>query len=452
MTTTSHSHQHDHPRLRLSLRFPFTVLASIFLAILPLSTPWADSVFVAFRSGDDGGLARVVLGADGAPDAATVLFRAPSFRDAAKLCISGDGRRAVLNAETESSGEPNLALLDLQASAGTPPILVTLDFLPEEHRIWRDRAFVGGKDGHLVAIDLASGRITHRWNSRKQLTPPGHKPEDIQIMDTEELLLVSHQKDGKKGRQGSRIVILKATDLSLVADLPLPRNHPELHLSDKEAGPSPEVIRVDRASNTLLVTLDLYGALAFADLDAALAGKWQNPDYLPTGADAGQWGTAFPDRVILAPHEGRTLAFVSNASQDGGITVFDVAARRRVAFLPVEAGCDYPVLVDEGHTVATVVSGKRKRRLADSLENITTPGTDLILIDVSRAASGDSSALARVPMPGKVVRIAGLPGHPALVAIGITDPDTLVIYDTVARQTLGTVPLPGKPVNIETAR
>lgn len=436
------------------LRLPFRSLALAALLLATLSALRADSVFVAFRSGDDGGLARVALGADGAPaaDAATVLFRAPSFRDAAKLRISGDGRRAVLNAETESSGEPNLALLDLQAPAGTPPRLLTLDFLPEEHRIWHDRAFVGGKDGHLVALDLGSGRITHRWNSRKQLTPPGHKPEDIQILDTEGLLLVSHQKDGKKGRQGSRIVILKAADLSLVADLPLPRNHPELHLSDKEAGPSPEVIRVDRASNTLLVTLDLYGALAFADLDAALAGKWQNSVYLPTGPDAGEWGTAFPDRVILAPHEGRTLAFVSNASQDGGIAVFDIAARRRVAFFPVEAGCDYPVLVDGGRTVATVVSGKRKRRLADGLENITTPGTDLILIDVARAAAGDTAALARVPLPGKVARIASLPGHPTLVAVGLTEPDTVAIYDTAARQALGTVPLPGKPVNLDTTR
>ncbi|MDR1282762.1 MAG: hypothetical protein LBK99_18345 [Opitutaceae bacterium] len=448
----------DHLRL-----LPFRTPALAALLLATLSALRADHVFVAFRADDDGGLARVALDADGTPvaDATTILFRAPSFRDAAKLRISGDGRRAVLNAETESSGDPNLALLDLQTPAAPfplppspppPPRLLTLDFLPEEHRIWRDRAFVGGKDGHLAALDLASGRITHRWNSRQQLAPPGHKPEDIQILDTEGLLLASHQKDGKKGRQGSRIVILKATDLSLVADLPLPRNHPELHLSAREAGPSPEVIRADHASNTLLVTLDLYGALAFADLDAALRGQWQHLDYLPTGPDAGQWGTAFPDRVILASHGGRTLAFVSNASQDGGIAVFDIAARRRVAFFPVEAGCDYPVLVDGGRTVATVVSGKRKRRLADRLENITMPGADLILIDVARAAAGDTAALARVPMPGNVTRIASLPGHPTLVAIGLTAPDTVVIYDTAARRSPGAVPLPGKPVNIGTTR
>ncbi|MBC8010179.1 MAG: hypothetical protein H7067_08780, partial [Burkholderiales bacterium] len=350
----------------------------------------AAGVLVAFQTAEDGGVARVEIDAEGRQSSPVVLFRATAFAAAAKLRVSADGRHATLNAETE--GGENFAILPLPAGTSR---LLALDFTPEEHRIdSAGRAYVGGTDGHLAALDLAGGAITHRWNSRHQLEPAGHKPEDLLVLEPEGLLLVSHQKDSKKGRLGSRLVVLRLADLSLVADLPLPRDHPELHLSEKEAGPSPEVIRVDRATNTLLLTLDLYGALAFADLDAALAGRLEHYLALPTSAD-GAWGVSFADRLALARVGDRSLAIVSNASADGGLAVFDVAARRRLAFYPVESGCAEPVLVNEGRTLATVVSGKRKRVLGDALENVTTPGTDLLLLDLARAAAGDSAALVR---------------------------------------------------------
>lgn len=418
-----------------------------FFTVLLVGQLAAADLFVAFRADTDGGVARIELDASGKPAAdAAVIFRHPAFVDAAKLRVSADGRHATLNAETESA--QNLAILNL-ASPPAAPRLLALDFTPEEHRLSGDRVFVGGKDGHLDAIDLSTGAITHRWNSRRQLTPAGHKPEDLLVLEPEDRLLVSHQKDGKKGRQGSRLTVLRMSDLSLVADLPLPRDHPELHLSDKEAGPSPEVIRIDRATNTLLLTLDLYGALAFADLDAVLAGRLRNYTAVPTSAD-GSWGTAFPDRLTLARVGDRGLAIVSNASQDGGLVVFDIATRRRIAFYPVEAGCDYPVVIDDGRTLATVVSGKRKRVLGDALENITTPGSDLLLLDLAGAAAGDPDALVRVPLGAPVGHIAAIPGHPALVAASRLQPADIVVYDTAARRPLGIVALPGKPAGLAT--
>lgn len=419
---------------------------AVFLVVNALQ---AAGLLVAFRTGTDGGVARIDLDSEDRPvgGAPALLFRDPAFATAAKLRVSADGRHATLNSETE--GRANFAIIDLAATpVPAAPRLRTLDFTPEEHRLDNGRAFIGGTDGHLAALDLASGTLTHNWNSRRQLTPAGHKPEDLLVLEPEGLLLVTHQKDGKKGRQGSRLVLLRLADLSLVADLPLPRDHPELHLSEKEAGPSPEVIRVDRASNTLLLTLDLYGALAFADLDAALAGHLKNYSAVPSSADA-TWGTAFPDRITLAAHAGKTYAFVSNASADGGIAVFDLAARQRVGFLPVEAGCDYPVLLGGGRQLATVVSGKLKHRTGTGIAKDEKPGTDLLLIDIARAIKGDPTALTRLPLDAPATHIASVPVHDTLVAVTLAESTPLlVIYDTDSKKEIARVSLPGEAVSL----
>jgi hypothetical protein len=426
-------------------------LLAVLVALLVVNPLPAASVLVAFHTDADGGLAHIELDASGHPSTPVpvVLFRDPAFAAAAKLRVSADARYATLNAETE--GRANFAVVNLASSPPAAPRLLTLDFTPEEHRLDNSRAFVGGTDGNLVSLDLASGTITHRWNSRKQLTPAGHKPEDLLVLEPEGLLLVSHQKDGKKGRQGSRLVVLRLADLSLVADLPLPRDHPELHLSAKEAGPSPEVIRIDRTTNTLLLTLDLYGAVAFADLDAALAGHLKNYAPVPTSAD-GNWGNAFPDRVTLAAHAGKTYAFISNASADGGIAVFDLAARRRVGFLPVEAGCDYPVVLSGGRQLATVVSGKLKHRAGTEIAKDEKPAADLLLINVARAIQDDRAALTRLPLGAPATHISPVAGHDSWVALTLAgETPQLVIYDTTAQKEITRTPLPGEAASLATA-
>lgn len=429
-----------HPRV--ALRLVCTLLAYCLAG--PLSTA---GLLVAFQGESDGGVARIDLDERGQPSAPVVIFQRPGFT-AAKLRVSADGRFATLNAETET-GE-NFAILDLPTgkTPPAPPRLLALNFTPEEHRLSAGRAYVGGTDGHVIAIDLATGKIARRWNSRTQLTPPGHKPEDLLVLEPEGLLLVSHQKDGKKGRLGSRLVALRLADFSLVADLPLPRDHPELHLSEREAGPAPEAVRVDRATNTLLLTLDLYGALAFAKFDAALAGRLDHYSAEPTSAN-GAWGASFADRLAVARVGDRSLAVVANASRDGGLAVFDVAARDRLAFFPVESGCAEPVLINAGRTLATVVSGKQKRVAGGALETITHPGSDLLLLDIARAAAGDPAALVRTPLGEPVSQVSAVPGHADLVAATLLAPGRVVLCSATDGRILATVALPGRPVSVQ---
>lgn len=430
-------------------RFHHLALVLSLLFVFASALPAAD-LLVAYRTDSEGGVARIALDPRGLPLAAApaVVFQSPDFVNATKLRVSPDGRVAALAADTENG--PNFALIDLVATTPATPRVLSLGYAPEEHRFAAGRLYVGGTDGHLLSLDPATGRIHHRWNSRRDLQPAGHKPEDFLAFEQENVLLVTHQKDGKKNRQGSRIAALRLDNLALVGDLRLPRNLPELHLSYKEAGPSPEIIRADPATNTLVITLDLYGALAFTDLDAALQGRLVNYTAIPASAD-GRWGVAFPDRLILGRVGDRSLAIVSNASQDGGIKVFDIGARAALAFFPVEAGCDHPVLVNEGRTVATVVAGKRKRVLGDGLENITTPGTDLLLLDLARTVAGDPGALLRVPLGGPVAQVASVPGHPGLVAATRRDPASVVICSALDGRTLAEIPLPGRPTSF-TAR
>jgi hypothetical protein len=408
----------------------------------------AEGLLVAYVDNASGGVVRIDLDADGQPVAATpaVVFESPDFPAAHKLRVSPDGRVAALAAEIEDG--PNFALIDLAAPATVAPRLLTLGYAPEEHRFAAGRLYVGGSGGHLQSLDPTTGRILRRWNSRRDLRPAGHKPEDFLAFEPEGVLLVTHQKDGKEGRQGSRIAALQLDSLRPIGDLRLPRNLPDLHLSYKEAGPSPEIIRADPATNTLVITLDLYGALAFADLDAALQGRLANYALIPTSAD-GRWGHAFPDRLILARVGDRTLAVVSNASPDGGLKIFDVGARAALAFFPVEAGCDHPVLVNAGRTVATVVAGKRKRVVGDELENITTPGTDLLLLHLDRVGEIGPMSLLRASLGGPVAHVTTVPGRPDLVAASRLSPASVVICSALDGRIVAEVPLPGRPVAMQ---
>jgi hypothetical protein len=409
----------------------------------------AEGLLVAYVDNTAGGIVRIDLGPDGRPigPAPVVVFQSLDFITAHKLRVSPDGRVAALAAEIEDG--PNLALIDLTAPTTSAPRLLSLGYVPEEHRFAANRLYVGGTDGHLVSLDPATGHILHHWNSRRDLRPAGHKPEDFLAFEPEGVLLVTHQKDGKDNRRGSRIAALRLDNLRLIGDLRLPRNLPDLHLSDKEAGPSPEILRADPATNTLVITLDLYGALAFADLDAALQGRLANYAIIPASAD-GRWGHAFPDRLILARVGDRTLAVVSNATQDGGLKVFDVGARTALAFFPVEAGCDHPVLVHEGKTVATVVAGKRKRVVGRELENIVTPGTDLLLLHLDRVDEIEPMSLLRASLGGPVAHVAAIPGRPDLVAATRLSPAAVVICSAHDGRILTKIPLPGRPVALQT--
>jgi hypothetical protein len=262
------------------------------------------------------------------------------------------------------------------------------------------RVFLAGEDGLFVWLDPNSGETTNEWNARKSLDPPGHKGESVVWYEPKSLALASFQKDGKKGRQGSRVLVFDPRTSAPLHDLRLPRDRPDLHIegSEKEQGPNPELIFTSERSNTLLITLDLYGALAFADLDAALEGKLENYETLSTAMDE-SWGSAFPDRALLFERGGKDWILISNASAEGGLVLFDVAERKRLAAFPAPAGAEHPVELRRAGLVATVVSGKAKARAEEGkLSKEIGARPLLLLIDIKALDEGGEPVMREVPL------------------------------------------------------
>ncbi len=200
--------------------------------------------------------------------------------------------------------------------------------------------------------------------------------EGVFFLPTGNLALVTFQKDNSKGtRFGSRVVVFDTDKVESKYDLQLPRNHPECNIEGnlKEHGPNPEVAFIAPKSDTLALTLDLYGAIAFTKLSSALEGKWENLEYISCAQD-GSFGNAFPDRGCLFETGGKEHLLISNASPNGGLVLFDVAAHKVEQKFAASAGAENPVFLSRSQKVVTCISGKIKTRAGEKQDKIYKPG------------------------------------------------------------------------------
>jgi len=302
-----------------------------------------------------------------------VVFAHADANKALKVSLSQNRRHLAANLAGVENAR-NLVLVDLGDDSHR-----FLDFKEEvDHILFvMDRLYVGTTAGSLYRIHPERGLIEREWNFRKALTPPGRRPEDFVCDESANQLWVSFQKDNRKRSQfGSRLVGIDLATDQIFADLQLPRDRPELHyapdVDGRESGPNPEVLRVIPAANLLFVTLDLYGAVGVADLDAARRGRLENWRVFSTSPD-GSWSSAFPDRVGDARIGGRDLLLVANASAPGGIAVFDPQARRVAQILPAPGGLTTLEYLPSVDRVVTASAGKIKARGTGGLENNSTP-------------------------------------------------------------------------------
>lgn len=360
-----------------------------------------------------------------------------------KLAVSADGTRVIVTSEKEKAAW-------IYRIAPIPGLLATLPLDGETSEVQAigDRALLLAGKGFFYWIDLKAGKIDKTWNARTGLHPSGNKGEDIFFLP--EKVLVSFQKDSKEGKhKGGRVVLLDLKGFTVKGDLQLPRDYPDLHIegNKKEQGPCPEMLFVAPKSNTLAISLDLYGAIAFADLDDALRGHLKNLSYIPSSPD-GAWGTAFPDRGLLFEAGGKEYLLIANASENGGLVLFDVAQRKIVQSFGAEAGTETPVLLPELKKAVTVISGKAKKRAADGLEKETTPGNTLLVFDLAPLESGDKATLERVPFDCPVVRAQAIaPGNSDLLLL-VTGDNEFVTYDLEARKELAREPAKGEVVRM----
>lgn len=420
-----------------------SLLTAFFLLIASL-THAATEVYYSFVDGDEGGLA--VVRFDSASSKVVEhleVFRSAEATDAKKVAATQDGRYSILVAVREdeknayiTGPDGNTRVLDLANET-------------DEVRISGTRALVGANQGMLHLLDLPAAKTLHTWDFRQLLNPSGRKPEDIAVVDGGRRAWLSFQKDSRGGKHlGSRLVLINLENLAVEQDIQLPRNRPELHYDlprdRRERGPSPEVLVVSPVTNTLFVTLDLYGAVAMMDLDAAERGEMRNWVYLPTSLDE-SWGTAFPDRVGRFTWQGREMVLVANAGEEGGALVVDLAKRRIVQRLPVRHGLTTLSFLPEHGLMVAGVEGKVKRRGPEGLEKEDFPGRELPVFRLTDDAEAPLT-FEMVPFPGHVYQVVAIPHEErplTLISFGEEAPNTWLLYDINASEVLQEIPAKG---------
>lgn len=427
------------------LNHPYRTLRAVFLtfSFLTVAHSSLSTTFYYTYGTEKGGVAACEVTALGQIKTRQILA-SDSLKEPKKLISSDAGDRLLVTTEAIPTAwiwqiGPNSKLLtELNLTLNTNAIAAR-----------GQHALVATDEGLFHWINLQLGQIEKTWNAKKELHPPGNKGESILFLPDNKTALIPFQKDSGKGKRfGSRLLVFDLEKLAPRFDLPLPRNHPELHIEGnlKEQGPNPEIAFVSTKSDTLALTLDLYGAVAFAKLSSALEGKWDRLDYYPTSLD-GSWGTAFPDRGLLFEIAGKDYLLITNASPNGGLVLFDVAERKIVGKFPATAGCETPVFLPKSQRAVTVLSGKSKTRVPFKLVKETDPASTLMIFTLSPLAEGKEATLETIPFDQPVLRVEAVaPTQNDLLFLVLGKPEAeseLLIYDLSQREILQRQPAGG---------
>jgi hypothetical protein len=404
---------------------------------LALSTTFCPAAEVYFSfGGKHSGIGRLVIQENQIKSVEAVD---PGFPVTDPYKLANARAAGIVGVATGGDKKPALILLPCE---GGEAILVPLPAEVSDVAAADDLFLVATAKGRFVVIDAATGSILSELNARKALEPPGRKGEFIRILPGGENALVSFQKDDdNSSAKGNRIVLLQLNPLEVRADIPLPRSNEDLHIpgNSKEQGPGPEVVMVCQKSNTLAVTLDLYGAVAFADLTAALQGKLENLSYVPTASD-GSWGSSFPDRATLVEVADKEYLLVSNAAAKGGLAIFDVEGRSAIQHLPAAAGAEAPIDFPQLLKAVTIVSGKLKSRSDEGLEKESaTANGGLMIIDYAGLGGQAPATVQKVDLGFMARRIACAGGNSVAVFGG----EEVVLVDIIEKNILDRKPLPG---------
>ncbi len=425
--------------------FAFVLL--VYLILVQPAT--AADLYYTFHDGERGGLARLIIDSEtGEAGSHEVLFASAECLHPRKLAVTDCGRYVIM--ASEESGRHNLYITNLQ---NDPPTTESLRFLtePDEIRTFGTRAIIGGSSGNVITIDLEEPTILARWNARRDLSPSGHKTEDLAVLPCGERAIMSFQKDNRSGRhRGSRVVIVTLPELETLYDLHLPRNRPELHFPDvpREQGPNPEVIHLSPRTNTFFVSLDLYGGAALADLDAVLEGRWSNLRYVTTAVD-GSWGDAFPDRFVHFSRDGRDFVLALNSGEAGGGAVVDLEKREVIARAEMRHGLETPIYFERLGLVVATPAGKLKRRGPEGLIRTFHPGGELHLLDVTRLASRGEMRVEKHEMEHllfRAVPVEPRAGTLVLLTMGQEVPDHFGVFDLEKRELRAVIPARGEIV------
>ncbi len=361
----------------------FCAIASItnFTTAGPVPTNAQDGmsrIYYTYKKGMGGGVAAVVVHPNtGKIIRQEVLGESPLFVNPHKIKVSECGNYLLATSQHEAVN--NIFLADLRNKTHK---FLSVPRNPDDIGTHGCLFFVGAEEQSAYTICGEKQKTIVHWNGKHQLYPEGRRIEYVSTTP-DGAAWTSWQKDSGSGRRkGSRVVVIDIASGRTIADLHIPRAMPHLNLADmKEQGPNPEIIYPSVKTNTLLLSMDLYGGIAMADLDAAQKGRWQNLTYHNTDPTK-KWGTAFPDRGILYPTKNNDFALIANAGKNGGAVWIDLRRRQIVQTLNTPAGLEAPVIVANGRFLAAPVPGKSKSRFFGELMEGRKPQSVLYTFEV----------------------------------------------------------------------
>ena len=328
-----------------------------------------------------GGLAQIELDSkSGKITGQKILFESKHCRFPKKVRPVKDGRTVLLT--NDSKDQPYLFIIDTINTRQSR--IVEMKSQPDEVRISGAQAIVTCGDDWIATVDINSRTILGSWDSSNLTRIKWNGPEDIFVTPDNEHAIISFQKDSKKGkRKGGRLIVFQLPGMRLVSDVALARDYEKWVLKNRirKLGPGPELIFLDQKNDTILSTLDNYGAVVFLKWSELKTGKLSEFKYLPTSRDY-SWGTSFPDRGSLFQLDGKSTALIMNAGTEGGAVLLDVAARNVVHYFEVPSGLEVPHFVPQLNRAFAVCPGKTKERRADTVIKTYEPKKALFVFEL----------------------------------------------------------------------
>ncbi len=382
--------------------------AVLAVAFLAHNTAQADIIY-AYFDGKAGGIARVQVETQtGVISAPKPIYLEEASHRLETVRLSEDGQHVV--GQNEDETQPHLIIGDLKASAFER---VQLSDRPRYTALHQDHILACGHEGKLHLVSMKEKKVLAESNPGQEIKPPAMRQEAVALSPDGRQGFSVHLQDSTSGKaRGGRLVVVEIPSLRVQHDLVLPRDHGDLDMpvGSKDRGPLPHDIHIDAGSNTIAIPCRLYGAVAVADLDAALKGEWKNFKYISTAAD-GSMGTSFPDRGSILEVDGVPYLFISNASTTGGAAFIDLQKRTVAAHVATgPRGLTSGVYLPETKKLLAARTGFQWTRGADKLESGHQDQKELLVIDVAALGLGGEVTHRKITWGDYVYNVGAVPG------------------------------------------
>ncbi len=427
-------------------------LSVLVLFGLPDLAEGASRCFYSYYHAEGGGGGEMIIEAE----AGRILSHRSIFDSPGNPMIEGVASDetgeffVVANRHKEARSCYMLRLLEGQ------PLLaawrVELPQRADHHLVRAGRAVILGHQGSVFRLDadrpgVVSGAVDLKRALEihdSALAGAAFSPDGARIV----VLVAEDSPDGR--REGGRLVVLRWPSLAVVHSISLPRSHPELHYpsGSRERNPMPVAIQLFPESNTAALALNLYGAVAFTDLDALLDGRLENYSELPTSRDE-SFGAGYPTALFPVEVAGRQLVLADNSGGEGGMAVFDPASRKRLAWLDTgKTSIGFFQMVDANRGVGNR-SGVISSRGQDATQTSHSEQNDLIVIDFSPLTNGHLPQHEIIALEDYVYFSSpiGLANPARKILLGLFGFDrktlTCAIYDIDARRIMDRQPALG---------